>query len=195
MGTNSLGIMRIISKNTLVQFWLEHANAKEQLEAWYKETEKADWKTTEDIKRRYPSASFLNDNRVCFNIGGNNLMEIKLIKTEEEYKEALKLAEELFDSEPDTPDGDKLDLVVTLIEKYEKEHFPIDDPSPIEAIKFRMDQMGLSAKDLVPFIGNKSKVSEILSGKRTLSLNMIRRLSEGLDIPLEILIKPYDAIA
>lgn len=122
-------------------------------------------------------------------------MEIKLIKTEEEYKEALKLAEELFDSEPDTPDGDKLDLVVTLIEKYEKEHFPIDDPSPIEAIKFRMDQMGLSAKDLVPFIGNKSKVSEILSGKRTLSLNMIRRLAEGLDIPLEILIKPYDAIA
>lgn len=122
-------------------------------------------------------------------------MEIKLIKTEEEYKEALKLAEELFDSDPDTPDGDKLDLVVTLIEKYEKEHFPIDDPSPIEAIKFRMDQMGLSAKDLVPFIGNKSKVSEILSGKRTLSLNMIRRLAEGLDIPLEILIKPYDAIA
>lgn len=101
----------------------------------------------------------------------------------------------MFDSEPDTPDGDKLDLVVTLIEKYEKEHFPIDDPSPIEAIKFRMDQMGFSAKDLVPFIGNKSKVSEILSGKRTLSLNMIRRLAEGLDIPLEILIKPYDAIA
>lgn len=120
---------------------------------------------------------------------------IKLIKTEEDYKAALKLADELFDAKPDTPEGDKLELIVTLIEIYEKEHFPIDSPSPLEAIKFRMDQMGLLPKDLVPFIGSKSKVSEILSGKRTLSLNMIRQLARGLNIPVEVLIQPYDAIA
>lgn len=123
------------------------------------------------------------------------MIEIKLIKTEEDYKEALKLADELFDAKPDTPEGDKLELIVTLIEIYEKEHFPIDSPSPLEAIKFRMDQMGLLPKDLVPFIGSKSKVSEILSGKRTLSLNMIRQLARGLNIPVEVLIQPYDAIA
>ena len=123
------------------------------------------------------------------------MTEIKLIKTEEDYKEALKLADELFDAKPDTPEGDKLELIVTLIEIYEKEHFPIDNPTPIEAIKFRMDQMGLLPKDLVPFIGSKSKVSEILSGKRTLSLNMIRQLASGLNIPVEVLIQPYDAIA
>lgn len=120
---------------------------------------------------------------------------IKLIKTEEDYKAALKLADELFDAKPDTPEGDKLELIVTLIEIYEKEHFPIDNPTPIEAIKFRMDQMGLLPKDLVPFIGSKSKVSEILSGKRTLSLNMIRQLASGFNIPVEVLIQPYDAIA
>ena len=123
------------------------------------------------------------------------MTEIKLIKTEEDYKEALKLADELFDAKPDTPEGDKLELIVTLIEIYEKEHFPIDNPSPLEAIKFRMDQMGVLPKDLVPFIGSKSKVSEILSGKRTLSLNMIRQLASGLNIPVEVLIQPYDAIA
>ena len=120
---------------------------------------------------------------------------IKLIKTEEDHKAALKLADELFDAKADTPEGDKLELIVTLIEIYEKEHFPIDNPTPIEAIKFRMDQMGLLPKDLVPFIGNKSKVSEILSGKRTLSLNMIRQLASGLNSPVEVLIQPYDAIA
>ena len=123
------------------------------------------------------------------------MTEIKLIKTEEDYKAALKLADELFDAKADTPEGDKLELIVTLIEIYEKEHFPIDNPSPLEAIKFRMDQMGLLPKDLVPFIGSKSKVSEILSGKRTLSLNMIRQLASGLNIPVEVLIQPYDAIA
>lgn len=123
------------------------------------------------------------------------MTNIKLIKTEEDYKEALKLADELFDAKADTPEGDKLELIVTLIEIYEREHFPIDNPSPLEAIKFRMDQMGLLPKDLVPFIGSKSKVSEILSGKRTLSLNMIRQLSSGLNIPVEVLIQPYDAIA
>lgn len=121
--------------------------------------------------------------------------DIKLIKTEGDYKEALKLADELFDAKVNTPEGDRLELLIALIEIYEKEHFPIDNPSPIEAIKFRMEQMGLQPKDLVPYIGSKSKVSEVLSGKRTLSLNMIRQLSSGLNIPVEILIQPYDAIA
>jgi len=121
--------------------------------------------------------------------------DIKLIKTEEDYKEALKLADELFDAKVNTPEGDRLELLIALIEIYEKEHFPIGNPSPIEAIKFRMEQMGLQPKDLVPYIGSKSKVSEVLSGKRTLSLNMIRQLSSGLNIPVEILIQPYDAIA
>ena len=120
---------------------------------------------------------------------------IRLIKTEEDYKEALSIADKLFDSEPNTPNGDKLELITTLIEIYEKEHFPIENPSPIEAIKFRMEQMNLTPKDLIPIIGSRSKVSEVLSGKRTLSLNMIRRLSSELGISAEILIKPYDAIA
>ncbi len=121
--------------------------------------------------------------------------EIKLIKTEKDYKEALKLADKLFDAEPDTPESDMLELIVTLIEIYEKEHYPIDNPSPLAAIKFRMEQLNLTQKDLIPIIGSKSKVSEVLSGKRTLSLNMIRKLSSELGIPAEVLIQPYDAIA
>lgn len=123
------------------------------------------------------------------------MIEIKLIKTKKDYKNAIKLAESLMNSKPDTPEGDKLELITTLIEIYEKKHFPIASPSPIEAIKFRMEQMGLSPKDLIPYIGSKSKVSEVLNGKRTLSLAMIRQLSVGLEIPVEILIQPYDAIA
>lgn len=121
--------------------------------------------------------------------------EIKLIKTEKDYKEALKLADKLFDAEPDTSESDMLELIVTLIEIYEKEHYPIDNPSPLAAIKFRMEQLNLTQKDLIPIIGSKSKVSEVLSGKRTLSLNMIRKLSSELGIPAEVLIQPYDAIA
>ena len=121
--------------------------------------------------------------------------EIKLIKTKKDYKAALALADKLFDSVPNTPDGDKLELIVALIEIYEKEQFPIENPSPLAAIKFRMEQMNLTPKDLIPIIGSKSKVSEVLSGKRTLSLNMIRRISAELGIPAEVLIQPYDAIA
>src|SRR5574344_2787461 len=116
---------------------------------------------------------------------------IKLIKTEKDYTIALKKIDSLFNAEPDTEKGDELELLVTLVEMYEKDHYPIPNPSPIEAIKFRMEQMNLTPKDLIPYIGSKSKVSEVLSGKRTLSLNMIRRLNEGLGIPAEVLIQPY----
>lgn len=119
-------------------------------------------------------------------------MNIKLIKTEDDYLSALKRIDELFDSEPNTPEGDELELIVTLVELYEKNNFPIESPTPIEAIKFRMEQLNLTQKDLVQYIGSKSKVSEILSGKRSLSLNMIRKLSVGLGISAEILIQPIE---
>ena len=120
-------------------------------------------------------------------------MNIKLIKTEDDYFSALKRIDELFDSEPNTPEGDELELIVTLVELYEKNNFPIESPTPIEAIKFRMEQLNLSQKDLVQYIGSKSKVSEVLSGKRSLSLNMIRKLSVGLGISAEILIQPIES--
>ena len=119
-------------------------------------------------------------------------MNIKLIKTEDDYFSALKRIDELFDSEPNTPEGDELELIVTLVELYEKNNFPIESPTPIEAIKFRMEQLNLTQKDLVQYIGSKSKVSEVLSGKRSLSLNMIRKLSVGLGISAEILIQPIE---
>jgi len=119
------------------------------------------------------------------------MKNIKLIKTEEDYDLALKRIDVLSDAEPNTPKGDELELLTTLVEIYERGKYPISNSSPVEAIKFRMDQMNLTPKDLIPYIGSKSKVSEVLSGKRTLSLNMIRRLNEGLGIPAEVLIQPY----
>lgn len=115
-------------------------------------------------------------------------MDIKPIKTEQDYELTLERVSYLMDAEPDTPDGDLLDVLVTLVESYENKHFPIDDPTPIEAIKFRMDQMGLTKKDLEPMIGSKSKVSEILSGNRTLSKKMMINLHKELHIPAEVLL-------
>lgn len=112
----------------------------------------------------------------------------KLLKTEEEYKAALKRIDELFDSKPGTPEADELELLVALVEIYEKEHYPIDAPDPISAIKFRMEQEGLTNADMEAYLGSKSKVSEVFSGKRRLSLTMIRKLVEGLHIPAEVLI-------
>jgi HTH-type transcriptional regulator / antitoxin HigA len=101
-------------------------------------------------------------------------MKIKIIKTEEEYNKALKRLEVVFDSPADTPEGDEADILGLLIEKYEDEHYPIDAPDPIEAIKFRMEQMNMNNKDLAKIIGYKSRVSEIFSRKRKLNLRMIR---------------------
>ena len=113
-----------------------------------------------------------------------------LLKNEVEYEDALARIDALFDAKPGTAEGDELDFWVTLVEVYEKEHFPMEAPDPVSAIKFRMEQLGLRGKDLFPYIGTKSKVSEILSGKRSLSLNMIRNLHENLGIPADILIQP-----
>lgn len=118
-------------------------------------------------------------------------MNIKPIKTEKDYQKALKRLEVIFDARPGSKDGDELEILGVLIEKYEDEHYPIDAPDPIEAIKFRMEQMGYKQKDLAEIIGYKGRVSEILNRKRKLSLDMIRSLHEKLNIPLESLVQAY----
>lgn len=117
-------------------------------------------------------------------------MDVKAIKTDADYETALTEIEGLMDAVPDTPEGDLLDVLTTLVEAYEERHFPIDAPDPIAAIAFRMEQQGLSRRDLEPLIGSRGRVSEILSGKRALSLAMIRKLHETLNIPAEVLIRP-----
>lgn len=115
-------------------------------------------------------------------------MHIRPIRTEQDYERGLARVEQLMDAEPDTPEGDELDVLATLIEAFEDKHFPVDTPDPVEAILFRMEQMGLTRKDLEPYIGSRYRVSEVLNRKRDLSISMIRRLHEGLNIPLENLI-------
>ncbi|NCU30865.1 ImmA/IrrE family metallo-endopeptidase [Candidatus Saccharibacteria bacterium] len=123
------------------------------------------------------------------------IMNIKPIRSTGDYEEALRALELLVaaDPDPDSEDGDRLNVLTTLIESYENDHYPSTLPSPIEAIKFRMEQANLSPIDLVPFIGSRSKVSEILSGKRSLSLEMIRALELGLGIPAKVLIQKPEA--
>lgn len=118
-------------------------------------------------------------------------MNIKVIKTEEQYQAALARLEEIFDSAKDSPQADELELLSLLIERYEDETSPIDLPDPIEAIKFRMEQMGYKQKDLARVIGFKGRVSEILNRKRKLSIGIIRKLHEALGIPTDVLIKEY----
>lgn len=116
---------------------------------------------------------------------------MKPIHSEAEYQMALQRAEELFDSKKGTSEGDELEVLLILIEKYEKENFPIDLPDPIEAIKFRMEQLQLKPKDLADMIGYKSRVSEILNRKRKLTLEMIRKLHASLNIPTDVLVQEY----
>jgi HTH-type transcriptional regulator/antitoxin HigA len=120
-------------------------------------------------------------------------MQPKIIKTDMEYELALSRIDELMDALPDTDEGNELELLVTLVELYEGVKYAIDLPDAISAIKFRMEQQSLKQKDLIPFIGSKSKVSEVLSGKRPLSLNMIRKLHAGLGIPVDVLLQEPEA--
>ena len=115
-------------------------------------------------------------------------MDIRPIKTPADYKAALKIVESLMDARADSPDGDRLDVLVTLIESYERKRFPMDLPDAATAIKFRMQQQGLTAKDLQPMIGRSNRVYEVLNGKRGLTLAMIRKLHLELNIPAESLI-------
>ena len=116
-------------------------------------------------------------------------MDISPIKTDDDYRRALKEIESLMNAGPSSPEGDRLDVLVTLVEAWEAKHYPMDLPDPVEAIKYHMEQNGLAPRDLVPFIGNRNRVYEVLNRKRPLTLKMIWRLHKGLGIPAESLIK------
>jgi len=116
-------------------------------------------------------------------------MDIKPIRTKADYKAALKAVESLMGAKARTPEGDRLDVLVTLIEGYERQHFPMDLPDAVEAIKFRMEQQGLTPKDLEPLIGRSNRVYEVLNRRRGLTLAMIQKLHAGLGIPAESLLR------
>ena len=118
-------------------------------------------------------------------------MNIKPIKIEKDYQEALKRLEDIFDAKPNTKEGDELEILGVLIDNYEKTHSPIELPDPIEAIKFRMEQLNYTNQDLAKIIGLKSRVSEILNKKRKLSINMIRKLHDALQISTDVLVQEY----
>ena len=118
-------------------------------------------------------------------------MKLKPIKTKKDHQQALERLEAIFDAKRETSEGDELEILGILIEQYENEHFPIDLPDPIEAIKFRMEQLGYTQNDLAAVVGLKSRASEILNKKRKLSLDMIRQLHEKLNIPTDVLIQAY----
>src|SRR5688500_13876308 len=118
-------------------------------------------------------------------------MNIKPIKTKKDYKAAMERLDKIFDAKPGSKEGDELEILALLVEKYENEHYPVPPPDPIEAIKFRMEQMGYDAKDLEEIIGNKGRVSEILNRKRKLSLAMIRKIHDKLNISTDVLVQEY----
>ena len=118
-------------------------------------------------------------------------MKISPIRNEKDYQKALDRLEDIFEAKRDTKEGDELEILSILIDRYENENFPIGMPDPIEAIKFRMEQMGMNQKDLAELVGFKSRVSEILNKKRKLTLDMIRKLNTNLNIPTEVLIQDY----
>ena len=119
-------------------------------------------------------------------------MELKPIKTEEDYEEALTKIDELWEAELGTPEGDLLDVLTTLVEAYEENQHPILPPDPVEAILHLMESQGLKRRDLEPFLGSRARVSEVINRKRPLSLRMIRNLQNGLGISAEILVRPYE---
>ncbi len=179
------------------------------------------------VKDRYRSASIVGDNRVVFNIKGNDYrlvvkinyryrtvyvrfvghargirrdrrrggmtMDIKPIRTEQDYEAALARVDDLMDAEIGTPEGEELDVLVDLVEAYESRHVPMGYPSAVEAIEFRMEQDGLSPRDLVPFMGSRAKVSEVLTGKRTITMPMARALHKHLGIPAEVLLRDSES--
>jgi HTH-type transcriptional regulator/antitoxin HigA len=121
-------------------------------------------------------------------------MEIKPVKTKKDYESALKEIERLFDATPGTREGDRLEVLATLVEAYEEKHHPIAPPNPIDAIRYYMESRGLTRSDMEQFIGSRARVSEVLNRKRALTMEMIRNLHKGLGIPAEVLIQPYRII-
>jgi len=118
------------------------------------------------------------------------MSDVKPIRTEADYDAALAEVERLWGAKSGTPKGDRLDVLATLIDVYENEHYPMDPPDPIEAIKFRMEQQNLTRKDLEGIVGSRTRIAEILNRRRGLPINMIRRLHEKLGIPSDVLIRP-----
>ena len=118
-------------------------------------------------------------------------MQIRPIKTEADYEMALAAIRKLMNAKPDTSEGERLEVLGALVETYEREHFPMELPDPVEAIKFRMEQMGLTRRDLEKTLGGKNRVSEVLNRRRRLTLSMIRSLSKRLDIPADVLVREY----
>ncbi|MEV3811459.1 helix-turn-helix domain-containing protein [Aeromonas allosaccharophila] len=118
-------------------------------------------------------------------------MNITPIRTEQDYDAAMARIDELWGAPVGTPQGDELEVLATLVEVYEAKHYPIAPPHPVEAIKFRMEQQGLTPEDMVTYLGHRSRVTDILNRKRKLTLKMIRNLADGLHIPLESLISDY----
>jgi HTH-type transcriptional regulator / antitoxin HigA len=121
-------------------------------------------------------------------------MELRPIRTKTDYEAALREIETLFDAAPNTPECDRLDVLSTLVEVYEQREFPIVLPDPIEAIQYYMEARGWTRRDLEPCIGSRARVSEVLSRKRSLTLEMIRKLNQHLGIPAELLIQPYESM-
>ena len=122
-------------------------------------------------------------------------MDIRPVKTEADYEAALQEIERLMDAELDTPEGDRLDILVTLVEAYEAQHYPMAGPDPIAAILHRIEAMSMTRKDLEPLLGTRGRVSEVLARKRPLSLDMIRNIAKTMRIPAEVLIQPYETKA
>lgn len=121
-------------------------------------------------------------------------MEIIPIKNNADYQAVLEEIERLFDAPPDTPEGDRLEVLTTLVEAYEEKHYSIPMPDPIEAILYHMESRGLARRDLEPYIGSRARVSEVLNRKRSLTMGMIRNLNKGLGVSAEVLIQPYHTI-
>ena len=121
-------------------------------------------------------------------------MNIKPIHNEQDYQKALARIEEIFDAKPGTKEGDELEILGILVENYEKQHFPIEAPNPLEAVTFRMEQLGLRQSDLARILGSRSRASEILSGKRSFSLRQIKLLNKKLGIPAEALLPEQDSV-
>src|SRR5882672_5336156 len=118
-------------------------------------------------------------------------MDLKPIKTKRDYQAALKRVEQVWHAAAGSPEADALDVLTLLIADYESRHFPIADPDPIQFLKYVMESRGLTRKDLEPYLGSRARVAEVLNRNRALTLEMIRRLSEGLGLPAEVLIRPY----
>lgn len=122
-------------------------------------------------------------------------MELKPIRSKKEHQAALKEIRALWSARDGTPDADRLEVLALLVERYEHEHFPIPDPDPIDFLHYVMESRGLARKDLEPYMGSRARVAEVLNRVRPLSLEMIRRLAEGLKIPADVLVKRYDLAA